>query len=507
MHYAALITVTLLIAAGPAAATATFEAPSQWTGNLVASTSWALLLVGPSGALGGGFTSDKSTTATEYHVLKTALNAGLFGFDDPRPIDSSTESLNAVDASLAGRPAVWKSVFIEADSITAQLNGSGQILTAGQGSEAMDVLTEQSYPDGLVRPFGPTIAQASAVLAGSFAEAYPTKLVARGVRSVEVHNITLSCQAACPRQSDSGSFSQSVDRRTVGMYSLNYLNLATTSANVSIEADAVAVAVGGSSVDTTVSGQVRLADFMVNQCRPEVGCVSASGETLVANGTVRLQGLRMASDGKLDGDLVLTSATARLDEAVFDADVLGPGIAIVSAVAVGGLLLFKLLGLLFTRIRDPDALANPKRQMALEGIRASPGVSVALLARRTGLARSTLKHHVDILVQLGIVERRGFGKAVRLFDKRLGSAAHEGFAMMQGPGARSICELVSRTPGITQTDILDSIPGVPRSSVQFQLGRLEDIGILHRAKVGRRVHYGPGPQFPKMARALHEIPA
>lgn len=492
MHPASLVAAIVLLA--NSASAASFDAPSQLNGDVEARPVWLLLLMGPGDEMRGAVRSDPQVTATEFRAQKFSIDLGPLRFHDVREVDNRSETLEGLDAALESSAGSWKSIYLEADSIAVQVTANGQFSTAAAGSEVLDVLPEQAYPDGIVRPFGPLVqADSAAVVAALPAPALVT-IRFEGLRGMELHNITATCLGACPRQSEATSLGQPMDGRSSGIHSLNYLRMATVSGEGALGGQVSAFALGGPALDVAVVGQVRLAGFVVDQCAADA-CVSSLGQTLVADGTIELSNLRMNEGGGLEGELALTSAKARLDEDVFDAGILAPAAVIGSTVAIAGVLLVKALGLLFTRIRPPEALANQRRRVIYETIQRTAGLSIAALVRRTGLARSTVDHHVNVLVRVGLIERLPLGKSVRLFPRGVDLASRRGLAVLQDSCSQSICELVAATPGITQTNILDALAEIPRSSVQFQLKRLHDHDVLSRTKVGRRVHYGPGQFF------------
>lgn len=486
MYRTALLIVILLLPT--ASATSTFDVPSQWLGDVEARGSWALVLIRPDGAVQGEILSPGHVLATEHHVVKGNVRTGLVGHPHIWPVDSSQQDLDGLAASVTGRDG-WKSIYIQADSIVLRSAGSGELQVASGGSPAIDLL-QQSYPYGIVRPFGPTVGEDSAVIAGNFPVSSRTSIVAKGVHTTELHNITLDCQGPCPKQTEPTSQSQSVDRRRVDVHTLNYLDLATSSGDLQIDADAIAVAFGGSRLDAVVDGQVRLTGFSIDECN-DAGCVSASGETLVANGTVQLGQLQRGPSGRLGGNVVLASGAARLDETVFDAGILGPGVAIASAVAVGGLLLAKAAGLLFTRVRSNKALEHPNRTKIHDAVTRRPGISFNELRRTTGLANGTIRHHLQILQDLDLIEARSLGQYARFYPRGTRAKEVEKLAVLQSGGNLAVYHLVQVRPGISQQEVLDAFAGQPRSSVQFRLKALALGGLIRAERAGNRLRYAP----------------
>ena len=103
----------------------------------------------------------------------------------------------------------------------------------------------------------------------------------------------------------------------------------------------------------------------------------------------------------------------------------------------------------------------------LSALRVNPGQGFRALHRSTGLSHSTVMLHVRSLRRQGLVAgtRRGKWKRWHLAGEDLPPPPLH-------PVAERILDFVRSHPHARQVDILAALPDVPRSTVQWHLGKL-----------------------------------
>jgi predicted transcriptional regulator len=135
---------------------------------------------------------------------------------------------------------------------------------------------------------------------------------------------------------------------------------------------------------------------------------------------------------------------------------------------------------LFSRIEDDEILKHPNRARINELIRAEPGIHFQDLARRVGLGRGTLDHHLRKLVdaELVTIRRSGgyaccFPKGSGAIDRRLMDAA----PVLRSQGGRAVLQVVARRPGTSNRDLAMEL-GLAPSTVSYHLKKLELAGLV-----------------------------
>lgn len=134
----------------------------------------------------------------------------------------------------------------------------------------------------------------------------------------------------------------------------------------------------------------------------------------------------------------------------------------------------------FTRIADDELLQNPNRARILDLVRAEPGIHFQDLARKAGIGRGTLDHHLRKLVDAELVSIRRtsgysccFPKGVGAIDRRLMDAA----PVLRSEGGRAVLQVVARRPGASSRDLAIEL-GLAPSTVSYHLKRLETAGLV-----------------------------
>lgn len=77
--------------------------------------------------------------------------------------------------------------------------------------------------------------------------------------------------------------------------------------------------------------------------------------------------------------------------------------------------LLALAAFFFTRLQKSSVLDHPGRRLLVELVQSNPGIQVAEAARLAGLPYGTIRHHVRVLSNLGLLVVRRFGHSRTLF--------------------------------------------------------------------------------------------
>lgn len=136
---------------------------------------------------------------------------------------------------------------------------------------------------------------------------------------------------------------------------------------------------------------------------------------------------------------------------------------------------------LFTRLDPERALRHGRRAVLHDLIRDEPGLSLAELRRRTGLAHGSAQHHLRMLEGHTLVRSHVVGRQRRYFPA--GPKADPQALLADGP--RRILETLISAPMTTAA--VASRMGRSVQTVWLQLDALRDHGLVTTQKQGRRM--------------------
>lgn len=475
---------------------ASFATPAQWDGHASVTSQWAVVVMGPPDEAVAQLHVEPGTTV-HYQALRSQFRSEAVAVDDAQPLSPSSEQAHGeIRGEASFKAGAWKSLYIQAARIDFAFDAAGQIIAQPQDTSVTGIIPP-SWPRGTVRPGSHPLVDDSVAIAGKVIVGTSWRLTATGIRSVEIHNGTIRCETkSCPSTGDQNDPVTAGELASLEL--LQYLELQAANGTMSMAGTAYAAAAGASKLDIALSGQARIAGFQLSRTCNSSSCIEANGETLIANGNLTFTGLQMEpGSDRVNGHVQLTEGSARLDETAVDADILGAGAAIAGAVAISGILVAKLLGLLFTRIRKSQALEHPNRRRLLDAITSIPGMSFTALLQTTGLSAGTARHHLNILSTLDLIQMTPVGTSVRHYPQGLQQGQRIGLAVLQSDHARDICAAIAAHPRITQRGVLLALGGrLPRSSIQFKLRQLTESQVLTAERAGKRVLYAPGKFFP-----------
>jgi DNA-binding transcriptional ArsR family regulator len=183
----------------------------------------------------------------------------------------------------------------------------------------------------------------------------------------------------------------------------------------------------------------------------------------------------------------LSSAPQWLAPSLAQSATVGAGAAVV------GLLYWLWPGLkpglvgLFSRVHRSDLLDNPLRAELVERIGAQPGIHQQELVRAVGRGNGSVEHHLEKLVEAGLVARvpgQGYtcyfppGK----MDHKLMAAA----PLLKSPVARAILKAAANEPGVSSSVLAQRL-SVSAPTVHYHVSRLAEAGLVAGTREGNRL--------------------
>ncbi|NUC71450.1 helix-turn-helix domain-containing protein [Haloterrigena sp. SYSU A558-1] len=162
---------------------------------------------------------------------------------------------------------------------------------------------------------------------------------------------------------------------------------------------------------------------------------------------------------------------------------------------LGSLLPVKLLSILgYSRYDDSDPLENDRRRAIYETIAADPGCYLSQVSEESGVALSTVRHHVRILDEEGLVATAKVDGKRRYFLADEAAAAPgdggptvedaELHAALAEPAKRAVLETLADLGSAPNGRLADELERDP-STVSHHLSALADDGLVVREKDGR----------------------
>jgi predicted transcriptional regulator len=316
-------------------------------------------------------------------------------------------------------------------------------------------------------------------------------MTATGVSELHWYGAHTSCAEGndCP---DGGglwsSASPSAGHAAVAVDRYSYWVSNPSGASVRGIAQQAAILLGGESLDYLVNGSVRL-PLAKSSCSQ---CASTDDRTITVTGAVSLLNTHIGKDDRIFTHLGGAVERARIDESFVDPASLGlsgPQVTIGASAIAGILAILKfLLAPFFTRLTKEQALEHPRRRRIFEYIQENPGANFREVARRTGIAAGTVRHHLNVLARSDIIVEHQHGSTVRLFENL--SKFQSNWAdhvLLREPSLGELYDWLKANPGAPQKAVLEGMEpqGWSRSTTQHRLSRLVDGGLATIRLQGR----------------------
>lgn len=132
---------------------------------------------------------------------------------------------------------------------------------------------------------------------------------------------------------------------------------------------------------------------------------------------------------------------------------------------------------------DGPALANDNRRRVFLQVGETPGAHIAALVDATGIPRSTVRYHLRVLDDAGLIAGGRVGGKHRYVpigvDLRVAAALHD-------EPTRSVADAVARFEPVSVTGLAEELDRAP-STVSHHLDRLDEAGLLERERDGGRM--------------------
>lgn len=133
---------------------------------------------------------------------------------------------------------------------------------------------------------------------------------------------------------------------------------------------------------------------------------------------------------------------------------------------------------------DTNGVLNQRTRAALyAAIRETPGADLATLAEAVGVTRSTVRYHVEVLRDAGLVETAEVGGALRVAPAEMDADLA---AVTSAEPTSAVLEALAETEPASVRTIADATGRAP-STVSHHLSTLVEAGIVERERAGEAV--------------------
>ncbi len=141
---------------------------------------------------------------------------------------------------------------------------------------------------------------------------------------------------------------------------------------------------------------------------------------------------------------------------------------------------------LYMKLRKSKILDNYDRGRVYQYIEINPGEHYSQIKRDLDLPNGSLVHHLGVLEKAGEIKSRKDGRYRRFYTRGTRIPENNGGVLTEVQ--RRISDTVKDLPGVTQKE-LASLLGVHQSSINYQMRKLEERGLVRTERKGRKVHY------------------
>jgi predicted transcriptional regulator len=264
-----------------------------------------------------------------------------------------------------------------------------------------------------------------------------------------------------------------------------YHRFAVSGGVLSIEGSSPLVVSGGQSSSALVRGSARLPLAVGTSCN-----VCDNEGTWLLKGNISISELRPQADSTIGATISGQVFVAQHDEVEVDPRVMGfeKTAVTMAATASAALILKFLLAPLFTRLTKEQALEHPRRKQIFDYIRDHPGANFREVARNTGIAAGTVRHHLNVLERSGQVVEHNHGSTVRLFENHGKFDQNwSDLVLLREPALGTLHDWLKGHPNSPQKAVLEAMEanGWSRSTTQHRLSRLVDGGVASIRLQGR----------------------
>lgn len=145
----------------------------------------------------------------------------------------------------------------------------------------------------------------------------------------------------------------------------------------------------------------------------------------------------------------------------------------------------------YSRYDDSDPLTHATRAELYERIAESPGTYLSELSEQTDVPTSTVRHHLDVLVNEGVVTTANVRGRRRYFSLDAGDEALA--AALEDDASAAVIECLARTGPASVSTVAEELDR-DVSTVSHHLGRLAEDDLVEREREGRSVYNDLAPE-------------
>ncbi|WP_231587878.1 helix-turn-helix domain-containing protein [Halostagnicola sp. A56] len=135
----------------------------------------------------------------------------------------------------------------------------------------------------------------------------------------------------------------------------------------------------------------------------------------------------------------------------------------------------------YSRYDDSDPLENETRATIYETVEAKPGCYLSELGEDAGVSLSTVRHHVQILEDEGLLTTAKVNGKRRYYLEETDAALQ---AALEEPAKRDVLEVLSTLERPNNSQLASALERDP-STITHHLSALEDDGLVIRERDGR----------------------
>ncbi|MFB6188345.1 MAG: metalloregulator ArsR/SmtB family transcription factor [Halapricum sp.] len=140
----------------------------------------------------------------------------------------------------------------------------------------------------------------------------------------------------------------------------------------------------------------------------------------------------------------------------------------------------------YSRWDDSDPLEHDARRDIFETVEDAPGIYLSKIDERTDRSLSSLRHHLRILEEEGLITTEKVRGKRRYFPVERGASDPALIAALDDPATEAILTTLADDGPATGGDLADELDRDP-STVSHHLSRLEEEGLVERERDGRAV--------------------
>jgi predicted transcriptional regulator len=473
-----------------------FLAPAQFGSQVhVANATWLFILFDQASSATGRLSfpdgSSLSSFNESYFTMQEPALSSNSSFSIPHPATNRDLTQSGAEMLVQGKTA---SIYLEAEKIE---------WSTWQAAGTVDLRSPNVPLDDLVNPWTrddraaryEVLEPDGSVVVWTNASTMPEgfSLATTNLHLLETHGVSFSCdndEIVCPNGADRSMQSNSLANVDAGAGVLSFHRFSMTTGQLQLSGSAQIVGGGNDALDLSVNGGARfpLATFDCGEC------AGPKDETLTVDGVVHLKELSAKGNGRLGGEFKGDLSSARVDEQSVEPLLLGT-VPLVASVAAGTGLAFVvklLLAPLFTRLTKEQALEHPRRKQIFEYIQQHPGANFREVARNTGIAAGTVRHHLNVLERSGQVVEHSHGSTVRLFENHGKFDQNwSDLVLLREPALGKLHEWLKAHPNSPQKAVLEAMEAEQwsRSTTQHRLSRLVEGGVVSIRLQGRLKMY------------------